>query len=204
MIRKRLLIPFIVAALQSAASFGAGVATSGNEVAPSGGEVAPSGNEVAPSGGELAPFSGEAAPFTGEVAPSGSETAPSGGELTAPGREIANSPEYFYGRWSLAGKAGCGSGNTDYVLFRDNGTLEVRQAGRVNRIGFWKLVNDSIVANTLTAPMETERSYPFFGESYRYEYISSRIAGADQDAFSVSMGSDLEKEKRTATLTRCP
>jgi hypothetical protein len=118
--------------------------------------------------------------------------------------ELVISPEYLNGKWSLTGKAGCGSSNADYVLFRQNGTLEVMQGGRINRIGFWKTVNDTIVANTLTAPIETEETYPFFGDSYRYDYVSSKVVNAEQDTFTVSMGSDLEKEKRKATLTRCP
>jgi len=118
--------------------------------------------------------------------------------------EVTISPEYFHGMWSLGGKAGCGSSNVDYVLFRQNGTLEVGQGGRVHRIGFWTTVNDTLVANTLTAPLETEESHPFFGDSYRYEYVAPKIVGAEQDTFTVSIGSDLEKEKRKATLTRCP
>ena len=120
------------------------------------------------------------------------------------GAELPSSPEYFYGTWSLDGKAGCGSGSAEYVLFRGNGTLEVGRAGRVNRVGFWKIVNDTIVANTLTAPLENEQSQSFFGDSYRYEYVAPRIVSADQNVFVVSIGSDLEKEKRKVTLTRCP
>jgi hypothetical protein len=118
--------------------------------------------------------------------------------------DVVISPEYFHGKWSLAGKAGCDASDADYVLFRKNGTLEVMQGGQINRIGFWKAVNDTIVANTLTAPTETEATYPFFGDSYRYDYVSSKIVNAEQDTFAVSIGSDLEKEKRQATLTRCP
>lgn len=118
--------------------------------------------------------------------------------------EVALRPDYLYGTWSLDGKSGCGSATAEYVLFRKNGTLEVGQGARINRVGFWKLVNDTIVANTLTAPMENGQSHPFFGDSYRYEYVAPKILNADEGAFSVSIGSDLEKEKRMVTLTRCP
>jgi hypothetical protein len=118
--------------------------------------------------------------------------------------EFATSPDYFYGVWSLGGKAGCGSSDAEYVLFRSNGTLEVGQGGQVNRVGFWAITNDTIVANTLTAPLKTEESHPFFGESYRYEYVAPTVVSAEQGTFAISIGSDLEKEKRTVTLTRCP
>jgi len=60
------------------------------------------------------------------------------------------------------------------------------------------------VANTLTKPAERENYHPFFGDSYRYEYVTPTVVKAEKDAFTLSIGSDLEKEKREVTLTRCP
>lgn len=114
------------------------------------------------------------------------------------------SAQYLEGRWSFDGKAGCGSSDARYVVFRNNGTLEVGQGAEVNRLGFWRITDDTIVANTLTKPMERDAYNPFFGTSYRYEYVTPRIVAAGKDTFTVSIGSDVEKEKREVTLTRCP
>jgi hypothetical protein len=119
--------------------------------------------------------------------------------------EATITPDYLQGTWSLDGKTGCGSGDSShYVLFRNNGTLEVGQAGRVQRVGFWRISGDAIVANTLTAPTTTEEYHPFFGDSYRYEYVAPQVVKVEPGSFAVLIGSDLEKEKREVMLTRCP
>lgn len=117
--------------------------------------------------------------------------------------DVSVSPEYLRGMWSFDGKTGCGSSNARYVLFRANGTLEVGQGNQVQRVGFWKIVDNSIVANTLTAPNATEEYHPFFRDSYRYEYVAPRVVKMEPDSFAVEMGSDIEKEKRQVMLTRC-
>jgi hypothetical protein len=117
---------------------------------------------------------------------------------------VEMTPDYLRGTWSLDGKAGCGSSNARYVMFRNNGTLEVGQGGEVRRVGFWHLVEDAIVANTLTAPNVDADYHPFFRDSYRYEYVAPRVVRTEADSFAVVIGSDLEKEKQQVMLTRCP
>ena len=112
------------------------------------------------------------------------------------------SADYLQGKWSLDGKDGCSSDGSKYVLFRDNGTVEVGQGNRVTRVGFWKITNDdTIVGHTLTSPTQHEDYHPFFRDSYRYEYMSPQVVTAEQNTFSVMIGSDLEK--KTVTLVRC-
>ncbi|MFZ0470616.1 MAG: hypothetical protein WAL92_16960 [Thiogranum sp.] len=118
--------------------------------------------------------------------------------------EAVVSVQYLEGTWSLDGKAGCGSNDAQIVVFHNNGTLEVARGGEVNRLGFWRVVKNTIVANTLTKPAERENYHPFFGDSYRYEYVTPTIVKAEKDAVTLTIGSDLEKEKREVTLTRCP
>jgi len=117
---------------------------------------------------------------------------------------VALTPDYLHGTWSLDGKVGCGSSNARYVQFRNKGTLEVGQGGGVRRVGFWHLIDDVIVANTLTAPNVSEDYHPFFRDSYRYEYVAPRVVHIEADSFAVVIGSDLEKEKQQVMLTRCP
>lgn len=114
------------------------------------------------------------------------------------------SPVYLQGTWSLDGKEGCGAGSARYVLFRNNGTLEVGQGAQAQRVGFWRIINDAIVANTLTAPNVTEEYHPFFRDSYRYEYVAPRVVKTGAESFTIEIGSDLEKEKQQVELTRCP
>ena len=113
------------------------------------------------------------------------------------------SPDYLQGKWGLDGKESCASATSKYVLFRNNGTVEVGRGDQVTRVGFWKITSDNtIVGHTLTAPTHHEDYHPFFRDSYRYEYMSPQVVSTEQDAFSVIIGSDLEK--KTVTLTRCP
>ena len=111
--------------------------------------------------------------------------------------------DYLQGKWSLDGKDGCTSATSKYVLFRNNGTVEVGLGDQATRVGFWKITDkNTIVGHTLTAPTHHEDYHPFFRDSYRYEYMSPQITSAEQNTFAVSIGSDLEK--KTVTLTRCP
>lgn len=125
----------------------------------------------------------------------------------APAASLADdatlTPDYLVGSWSLDGKAGCSSANARYVLFRDNGTVEVGQDNEVARVGFWKIADDTIVAHTLVAPQEHEEYHPFFQDNYRYEYIAPRVAKTEPDALTVTVGSDIEKQKSQHILTRC-
>jgi hypothetical protein len=113
------------------------------------------------------------------------------------------SVDYLQGRWSLDGKEGCASAASKYVLFRNNGTVEVGRGDQVTRVGFWTITSDNIiVGHTLTAPTHHEDYHPFFRDSYRYEYMSPQVVNTEQDEFSVAIGSDLEK--KTVKLNRCP
>lgn len=120
------------------------------------------------------------------------------------GEDFAISADYLQGSWSFDGKGGCGSTDARYLVFRKNGTLEVGQGEQAQRVGFWTIIDNAIVANTLTAPNVAEDYHPFFRDSYRYEYVAPRVVRAAPDTFTVIMGSDLEKEKQEVTLTRCP
>jgi len=113
------------------------------------------------------------------------------------------SADYLQGKWSLDGKEACTTAVSKYVLFRKNGTVEVGRGDLVTRVGFWKITSqNTIVGHTLTAPTQHEDYHPFFRDSYRYEYMSPQVVTTEQDVFSVSIGSDLEK--KVVTLTRCP
>lgn len=110
---------------------------------------------------------------------------------------------YLYGRWSLDGEGGCASPQARYVLFRDNGSVEVGRGNTASRVGFWKIVNgDTIVGHTLSAPLERKEYHPFFRDTYRYEYMSPRVESTRADSFTVTVGSDLDATRYT--LTRCP
>lgn len=112
------------------------------------------------------------------------------------------SADYLEGKWSLDGKEGCNTATSKYVLFRKNGTAEVGRGDQATRVGFWKVMNNTIIGHTLTAPTQREDYHPFFRDSYRYEYMSPQITSVEQNTLSVTVGSDLDKE--TFTMTRCP
>jgi hypothetical protein len=121
---------------------------------------------------------------------------------TAIAETVPLSAAYLQGIWILDGKEGCKSDAARYVLFRDNGTLEAGRGGLATRVGFWKIVNENtIVGHTLSAPSQHEEYHPFFRDNYRYEYMSPQVVKAEQDTFTVTVGSDLGKE--SYALIRC-
>ncbi len=113
------------------------------------------------------------------------------------------SVDYLLGAWSLDGKEACGSADYRYVQMKKNGTLEVGQGNHVTRVGFWNIMNeDIIVAHTLRAPTQGEEYHPFLRDTFRYERMAAQVLSIEPDAFSISVGSDLDKQG--FTLTRCP
>ena len=115
-------------------------------------------------------------------------------------RAAGLSPAYLAGTWSLAGSEGCGS--ADYVLFRDNGTLEMGRGKTAGMAGFWELNNDTIILHMLVSPQSGHGLHPFYQSSYFYQYRTARVLNAGPDSFAASVGAQ-QAQGQEYTLSRC-
>lgn len=116
--------------------------------------------------------------------------------------ESGLSQDYLAGRWSVEGKAGCESSTGQYVVFRQNGTVEAGRGEVPGIVGFWELLSDGIAAHTLRTPVErVEDWHPFLRDSYRYEYMKPEVVRVESDVLELDIGNDLQRER--VTLTRC-
>jgi hypothetical protein len=119
---------------------------------------------------------------------------------TALAEQLALSPAYLVGNWSMTGSQGCGSG--DYVLLRDNGTLELGTGKAAAITGFWDLNKDTIILHMLVAPRGGDNRHPFYQDSYFYQYRAAQVLANRPDAFDVSVGAQ-QAQGEQYTLTRC-
>lgn len=115
-------------------------------------------------------------------------------------QEARLSPGYLAGTWSLGGSEACGSG--DYVVFRDNGTLEIGRGKTAAVAGFWELNNDAIILHMLVSPQGEQGPHPFYQSSYFYQYRSAQVLGTRADAFDVSVGAQ-QAPGQQYILSRC-
>lgn len=113
---------------------------------------------------------------------------------------VGVTPQYLAGKWVLGEKSACGAG--DYLIMRDNRTLEMGKGGKAGVVGFWELDNDTLTLHMLVSPKTMKGQNPFYRESYRYQYITAKVLETTPDAFGVIVGSNLEAGLQT--LTRCP
>ena len=119
---------------------------------------------------------------------------------TALAQEVELSPAYLAGTWSLSGSEGCGSAN--YVLFRDNRTLELGTGKTAGITGFWELNKDTVILHMLVAPRGGNSPHPFYQDNYFYQYRAAQVLGTQRDSFDVSVGAQ-PAQGEPYTLTRC-
>jgi hypothetical protein len=116
--------------------------------------------------------------------------------------EVKVSSEYLEGKWVFGEKQGCGSSEADYMIMHKNGTVEMGQGETVRILGFWDLDNATLTMHMLVSPKGTKVRNPFYGDSYRYQYITAQVLETRPDAFGVILGMNVEAGVQT--LTRCP
>lgn len=110
------------------------------------------------------------------------------------------SPEYLVGKWSFGGSEDCTSG--DYVLLRENGTLEQGTGKTAGMAGFWELSNDTITLHMLVKPRRVLSQHPLYQDNYYYQYRSVQMLNTRPDAFDISVGVP-QAAGTQYTLTRC-
>ena len=117
-------------------------------------------------------------------------------------QKVKLSSAHLAGTWSMSGNDSCQSGNAAYVLFRENGTLELGTGKAAGIAGFWELNNDTIILHMLVAPRGGSTRHPFYQDSYFYQYRAAQVLATHADAFDVNVGSQQALGEQY-TLTRC-
>ena len=115
--------------------------------------------------------------------------------------EVQLSPAYLAGTWSLGGDQGCKDGKSDYIVFRDNGTLEAGSGQAARVAGFWELNKDTVILHMLVAPRGGNPEHPFYQGSYFYQYRAAQVLTTRADSFDANVGAQSGGERHS--LTRC-
>jgi len=110
--------------------------------------------------------------------------------------------DYLQGKWVLGEKQACGSGDADYLVMHNNGTVEMGKGGSAKMVGFWELDNDNLTLHMLVSPKTNVGQNPFYRDSYRYQYVTAKVVETKPDAFGVIVSSNVEAGIQT--LNRCP
>jgi hypothetical protein len=83
--------------------------------------------------------------------------------------------EYLYGRWAIDVE-NCSSPDSEYMVFRKNGTFENTRTGKAEIVGFWELNKDTVELHMVTSPAffdDLHKELKKFEGTYNYFY--SRI-----------------------------
>lgn len=116
--------------------------------------------------------------------------------------EAKLSVDYLAGKWSTGGKDACASDQADYVIFRENGTVEAGHGKMINALGFWKLTDDTIAVHLLISPAGGGTPHPFYQKRYHYQYMFPKVLTVTPDAIDYTLDTNVLSGVQQ-TLTRC-
>jgi hypothetical protein len=113
-------------------------------------------------------------------------------------------PEYLQGRWVIDFE-NCESPDAEYVLFRADGAFESIRTGKVEILGFWKIVGSDLDLHMVTSPA-------FFGDIHPgmkdfegvWGYYSVRMVPYNISDNAFEAIGVLEDQVRRTTAVRCP
>ena len=60
--------------------------------------------------------------------------------------------DYFVGRWTPDGEAGCNDPDSAFMDLDDQGIIQTRRLGQVESVGFWKIKDGLLYAHLLALP----------------------------------------------------
>jgi hypothetical protein len=61
-------------------------------------------------------------------------------------------PAYLAGKWEINTQGACGDKDAEHLILRSNKTLEYGRRGKAEAVGFWRIEDDVVVLEMLTAP----------------------------------------------------
>jgi hypothetical protein len=114
------------------------------------------------------------------------------------------SAEYLYGRWVIDA-ANCSSPDSEYVVFRRNGTFESTRTGRAEIVGFWGINEDDMLElHMVTSPAFFDdinsKLADFKGT---YDYFQARMVIFNNKSQSFEAVGVIGNEMQRATAVRC-
>ena len=126
--------------------------------------------------------------------------------LLWPALGLAEAPtlpaDYLLGAWSLDGKDRCKSADARLIQFDRDGTFKSVKAGRIDVLGFYMLVDNSIELHMLVAPDSGYANVTGFVGHFSYSYINAFIVRQEPDRLTVTTGPT--GEEKSTLLDRCP
>ena len=112
-----------------------------------------------------------------------------------------SAPVNLSGKWVWGEKKDCESSATQYVAFRDNGTIEIGKGVVPGAVGFWSLEDKTISIHILVAPGETDDSNVFYKGRYAYSYSTAELIEARGDTIEIITGATGNTKR--STLMKC-
>lgn len=110
---------------------------------------------------------------------------------------------YLYGRW-VVDEQNCSSPDSEYFVFRENGTFESTRAGKAEIVGFWGFNEGILELDMVTSPAffdDIHRALAGFEGEFNYYHIRMVIFNTSDkrfEAFGV-----LGNEVKRAIAVRC-
>jgi hypothetical protein len=60
--------------------------------------------------------------------------------------------DYFVGRWTPDGEAGCNDPNSAFMDLDDQGIIQIRRLGKLESVGLWEFKDELLYAHLLALP----------------------------------------------------
>ena len=114
------------------------------------------------------------------------------------------SAKYLHGRWVIDAQ-NCSSPNSEYMVFRQNGTFESTRTGRTEIVGFWGINKDDMLElQSVTSPAffdDIHKELAGFGGVYHY--FQARMVIFNSKSKSFEAVGVIGNEMMRATAVRC-
>ena len=127
-----------------------------------------------------------------------------GGLASVDAAEAATlSTAYLTGRWTTGPVENCTRADHEQTVFRDDGTFATEYGGKALAVGFWRVEDDKVEMNILTAesslPQPLQDALP--GE-YHALYVKGLAFDLTDNGFR--MVQTIAGELRGVDMVRCP
>lgn len=115
--------------------------------------------------------------------------------------DVTLPPEDLMGKWIAGPEQDCGSSAVEYVIFRENETLEIGRGTKPNSVGFWGIEDNIISTNLLVAPGDSDTSNVFYRGRYTFSYVRAEILEASKNTIEIITGTTGNTKR--SSLSKC-
>jgi hypothetical protein len=110
---------------------------------------------------------------------------------------------YLTGKWEINAEGPCGMEDAEKLIVHDNATFEYGRRGRIEAVGFWRIEQDVVVFEMLTAPAYFQDIANELKADTRHEVYTMQMLPLDIQKDQLSVVASIDNQMSKLNLQRC-